>query len=213
MAPARVPRTDTNWDNSFHTHRRHKLFKAPPRDQTAYPSLTDAVEPHIKSFNAIIEKGGLLDHALQDIGTKEILDGEPEAARNTATGSNDPVNPSTAASSTPQPKPALRNKLSIRFKDVFIEKPMLPVGNKHQQGFRGITPAEARERYCSYKGRLRARIEWRINGGDWKSAVRELGQVPIMLCVSDISYHGVLSQKATDRIFRAENHEAGYASR
>ncbi|KAL9084750.1 MAG: hypothetical protein Q9165_007925 [Trypethelium subeluteriae] len=182
MAPARVPRTDTKWDNSFQTHRRHKLFKAPPRDHTAYPSLTAAVEPHIKSFNAILDKGGLLDLGLQDIGTKEFLDGDNTVVDDAEGDLEDP----TGASNAPPARRPPRNKLSLRIKDVMIEKPKLPVTNKHTT-HRDVHPAEARERYCSYKGKLRARVEWRINGGDWTSVVRELGQVPIMLCYKEES--------------------------
>ncbi|KAI9658347.1 MAG: DNA-directed RNA polymerase I subunit RPA2 [Bathelium mastoideum] len=177
MAPARVQHTDVKWDNNFHTHRRHKLFKAPPRDHTAYPSLTAAVEPHIKSFNAITEKGGILDYGLQDIGIKEYLDGEPNvvAEPEDALGGSVGDRPSTSTQRQPS-----RNKLSVRVKDVIIEKPKIPTANKHAID-RDVMPAEARERYCSYKAKLRARVEWRINEGDWKPVVRELGSVPIML--------------------------------
>ena len=187
MAPARTlpadKKTDINWDNNFQTHRRLKLFKAPPRDHTAYPSLTDAVEPHIKSFNAITERGGILDLGLQDIGIKEFLDGDTNvnAAEDAGNASD---NNQSAAPQTSGSRPAARNKLSVRIKDVMIEKPRLPVNNKHALD-REITPAEARERYCSYKAKLRARVEWRINSGDWKNTIRELGQVPIMLCVGE----------------------------
>ena len=187
MAPARVAPTDTKWDNNFHTHRRHKLFRAPPCDHTAYPSLTAAVEPHIKSFNAILEKGGLLDHGLQDIGTKEYLDTGATPDVGVEDGSSEALALQNEASSAA--KSVSKNKLYIRFKEVFVEKPMLPVNNKHVFDFRGITPAEARERYCSYKGKLRARVEWKVNGGDWKSTVRELGQVPIMLRVSHTRHY------------------------
>ena len=35
----------------------------------------------------------------------------------------------------------------------------------------------------SYRGKMRARLEFRVNDGSWHETVRELGQVPIMVRV------------------------------
>ncbi|KAL2355576.1 hypothetical protein BJ546DRAFT_635854 [Cryomyces antarcticus] len=164
MAPTATARTNTKWSTEFDTARRQKLFQNPPKDHTAYPSLAAAIEPHIHSFNAILDKNGLIDHALRDIGTKVFLDG-------------DPAPPSKGQEDDRPP----RNRLSVRMRDVFIDKSTLPASNKHVTTRREILPAECRERHCTYRGKLRVRMEFKVNNGNWKEMVRELGNVPIML--------------------------------
>ncbi|KAL0257808.1 DNA-directed RNA polymerase I subunit RPA2 [Diplodia seriata] len=159
MAPShskRRAKTDTAWSNEFDTVRRHNLFRNPPTDRTAYPALAAAIEPHIHSFNAIFDKNGLLENGLKDIGTKTFLDGD-----------NTTVGP--------------RNRLSVRVRDIYLEKSILPASNKYALTNRNILPSECRERHATYRGKMRVRLEWRVNNGDWKETVRELGQVPIML--------------------------------
>ncbi|KAJ4346567.1 DNA-directed RNA polymerase I subunit RPA2 [Didymosphaeria variabile] len=157
MAPAP---TNTQWSTDFDTARRQKLFQNPPKDRTAYPTLAAAVDPHIHSFNQIFVKGGHLDEAIKEIGTKVFLDGDPYA----------------------QPEEVgRRNRLSVKIMDVFLDKSVLPPTNKVSISNRNILPAECRERHVSYRGKLRARVHYRINNGDWLETVRELGQVPIML--------------------------------
>ena len=172
MAPSREPPTETQWTADFDTVRREKLFRNPPKDHTAYPALVAAVQPHIESFNALLDNTKLLDTALRDIGTKVFLDGAPETPEQKA----ERVEQGTA--------PERRNRLSVRIREVFLEKAVLPASNKFSTRNREIYPAECRERHVTYRGRLRARVEYRINNGDWKETVRELGQVPIMLKVS-----------------------------
>ncbi|OAG03551.1 beta and beta-prime subunits of DNA dependent RNA-polymerase [Paraphaeosphaeria sporulosa] len=157
MAPAP---TSTKWTTEFDTARRQKLFQNPPKDCTAYPTLAAAVDPHIHSFNQIFAKGGHIDEAIKEIGTKVFLDGDPYA----------------------QPEDVgRRNRLSVKIMDVFLDKSVLPPTNKVSISNRNILPAECRERHVSYRGKLRARVHYRINNGDWLETVRELGQVPIML--------------------------------
>ncbi|ORY04269.1 hypothetical protein BCR34DRAFT_604917 [Clohesyomyces aquaticus] len=159
MAPAATA-TRTEWSTEFDTARRQRLFQAPPADRTAYPTLAATVAPHIDSFNSVFAKGGLLELGLKDIGTKVFLDGDPYA----------------------QPgETGERNRLHIRIQEIFLEKSTLPATNKFALKNRTILPAECRERHATYRGRLRARIEWKVNNGDWQEAVRELGHVPIML--------------------------------
>jgi DNA-directed RNA polymerase I subunit RPA2 len=74
MAPAIVP-PSSEWSVDFDTVRRGKLFTDPPSKKTAFPALREAVQPHISSFNAIFEPGGLIELALEDIGTKTVFDG------------------------------------------------------------------------------------------------------------------------------------------
>ncbi|KAI9779645.1 MAG: DNA-directed RNA polymerase I subunit RPA2 [Candelina submexicana] len=157
MAPTTTTSTSTHWTTEYDTVRREKLFRNPPKDHTAYPALVAAIQPHLESFNALFERNGKIDLALKDIGTKTFLDGEP----NQNDGS--------------------RNRLSVRIREVLLEKAVLPQTNKFSTRNREIFPAECRERHATYRGKLRARVEYRVNDGDWKESVRELGQLPIML--------------------------------
>ncbi|KAH0538307.1 DNA-directed RNA polymerase I subunit RPA2 [Glutinoglossum americanum] len=157
MAAIANGETSTQWTTIFDTVRRENLFRNPPRDKTAYPALQGAVQPHIESFNAILDQGGLLDLGLRDIGTRAFFDG---------------------AGNAPNPR---GNKLSYRIKECFVETPRIPPTNKFSTRNREIYPAECRERHATYRGKLRARIEFRVNDREWKEAVRDLGQIPIML--------------------------------
>lgn len=163
MAPAA---TKTEWSTEFNTKRRQQLFRNPPKDKTAYPTLAAAVDPHINSFNSIFAKGGQLEQAIKDIGTKVFLDGNPY------------VQPEEAGQ---------RNRLYVRIQEVFLDKSVLPASNKFALKNRNILPAECRERHATYRGKLRARIEYKVNNGDWQEQVRELGHIPIMLRVSSSS--------------------------
>lgn len=165
MAPSAIR---TEWDHKYDTLRRESLFRSPPTDHTAYPALQQAIDPHIRSFNAIFAhdgKPGLLAHSLADIGTKVFLDGDGTA------------------------DPQARNRLSIRIKDVNLQKAQVPPSNKLAR-IRDIFPAECRERHATYRGRLSATFEYSINGGDAVQFVREMGQVPIMVKVPHTPYAG-----------------------
>jgi DNA-directed RNA polymerase I subunit RPA2 len=177
MAPTatsarKAPKQQQPWTTAFDTKRRHDLFSNPPKDKTAYPTLAAAVDPHINSFNAIFSAGGQLEEGLKDIGTKIFLDGDPYA-RPEETGQ--------------------RNRLSVRIQDVFLDKAVLPPSNKVALKNRNIFPAECRERHATYKGKLRARLEWRVNNGDWREEVCDLGLVPIMLRVRSFQSAGTRS--------------------
>jgi DNA-directed RNA polymerase I subunit RPA2 len=159
MAPKASSSTNTVWSHEFDTLRRENLFRNPPKDHTAYPALQQAVRPHIDSFNALFEKDGLIAQGLRDIGTKTFLDGDERAP------------------------PAGKNRMSMKIKEVFLEKAQLPASNKFSTRNREILPAECRERHVTYRGKMSARLEFRINNGDPKEFVREIGQLPIMLMV------------------------------
>ena len=156
-SPAAAP-----WGTSFDTAKRQHLFRNPPKDSTAYPTLAAAVDPHIHSFNSIFEKHGLIEEGIKDIGTKIFLDGNPYAASEDA---------------------GPRNRLHVRVKGIFYEKPLLPQSNKNALK-RTIYPAECRERHATYRGKLSARLEYKVNNGDWQESVRDLGHLPVMLRVS-----------------------------
>jgi DNA-directed RNA polymerase I subunit RPA2 len=155
MAPSA---TNTEWDHEYNTLRREKLFRDPPKDHSAYPLLQVAVNPHIESFDALFEPDGLIARGLADIDTKVFLDGDDRSS------------------------PAGRNKLSIRYKGVQLLKSQIPPTNKFAKN-REILPAECRERHVTYRGKLSATFEYRINGGDPQEFTRELGQLPIMVKV------------------------------
>jgi DNA-directed RNA polymerase I subunit RPA2 len=154
--------TETTWDHEFNVLRREKLFRNPPTDHSAYPALQLAVDPHIESFNAIFgEDGepGLIDHGLAEIGTKTFLDGDERAP------------------------PAGKNKLTVRYKEVTLQKCYVPPSNKFARN-RNILPSECRERHVTYRGKLTATFEYQINDGEPVEFIRDLGQVPIMIKVS-----------------------------
>ncbi|KAK3372443.1 RNA polymerase-like protein [Podospora didyma] len=156
MAPER---TNTMWDHEFDVVRREKLFRHPPTDRSAYPALQAAVDPHIQSFNALFrsdDSPGLIDHALAEIGTKTFLDGDERAA------------------------PRGKNKLTVRYKSVTLQRAQLPPSNKFAKR-REIFPAECRERHVTYRGKLTAVLEYRVNDGEPHEFVRELGPMPIMV--------------------------------
>ncbi|RDW85230.1 DNA-directed RNA polymerase subunit beta [Coleophoma cylindrospora] len=157
MAPSALSPTSTTWSHEFDTVRREKLFRNPPTDHSPYPLLQAAVAPHIESFNAVFEKDGLLAQGIKDIGTQTFLDGDDRLG------------------------PAGKNKLEIKIKDFYLEKSMLPASNKFSTKNREIFPAECRERHVTYRGKFSVRCEYRVNGGDPKEFVRELGQLPLML--------------------------------
>jgi DNA-directed RNA polymerase I subunit RPA2 len=150
--------TSTKWSVEYQTTRRHRLFRHTPEDRSAYPALKAAVKPHVESFNALWDEG-LVDAGLKDIGIVSINDG-------------------------PQNQPASfqpRNRLDMRVTELILEKPTLPTANKIAVNDRNIYPAECRERHSTYRGRLRARFQFRYNNGEWQESIRELGQMPIML--------------------------------
>ncbi|KAK8139861.1 DNA-directed RNA polymerase I subunit RPA2 [Apiospora sp. TS-2023a] len=148
--------TSTSWDHEYNTLRRQNLFTDPPTDRSAYPLLQIAVDPHIESFDAIFEEGGLIDKGLADIDTRTFLDGDDRS----------PL--------------ASRNRLTIKYKSVHVQKSQVPPSNKFAKN-REIFPAECRERHVSYRGKLAATFEYRINDGEAREFTRELGQMPLMV--------------------------------
>lgn len=166
MAPSA---TNTDWSSEFDTLRREHLFRNPPKDHTAYPALVDALRPHLDSFNALFDNNKLIEAALSDIGTKIFLDGERESPLQRA---------QRIRNGEAQEK---RNRFYVRIREVFLEKAVLPLNNKFSTKNREIYPAECRERHATYKGKLRARVEYKLNNGEWQDTLREWGQLPIML--------------------------------
>ncbi|EFX05208.1 DNA-directed RNA polymerase 1 subunit beta [Grosmannia clavigera kw1407] len=191
VAKRRQPPTNTTWDHEYHTLRREKLFRTPPTDQSAYPLLQLAVNPHIESFNAVFKNGSvegtgaeasLIGHGIADIGTKVFLDGDDRML------------------------PEERNQLHIRYKDVSLQKCYVPATNKFAKN-REILPAECRERHSTYRGKLMATFEYRINNGDPVEVVRDLGQVPIMVKSNRCHLEGLSPAALVER--KEESEELG----
>lgn len=160
MIPAAA--ASSSWDAGFNTVKREKLFRNPPKDKTVYPALAKAFEPHVDAFNAVFEGGGFLEKAIEDIGTKTFLDSDPYSSKGL----------------TP------KNRLHVRIRECFFDKSVLPTSNKFSTKNREIYPAECRERHSTYRGRFRVRLEVKINDGEWKELIRDMGHFPIMLRVS-----------------------------
>ena len=154
-------RTSTEWSVEYETIRRQKLFQNPPKDNSPYPGLAAAVKPHLDSFNALFEGTKILQAGLEDIGTYTVLDSLGPSSSN--------------AGSEPH------NRLSLRVTDLSLERPTLPPSNKFNVRNRDVLPSECRERHVSYRGRLKANLQYRVNGEEWKSLTRDLGLVPILL--------------------------------
>ena len=151
--------TSTEWSVEYDTIRRQKIFGNPPRDHSAYPALTAAVKPHVDSFNALFSGQNVIKEGLRDIGTQTFVD---ESLRDTSEFEE-------------------RNKLCLRITDVVLEKPTLPPGNRISIENRNIYPSECREAHKTYRGKLRAKLQYRVNNSEWKETTRELGNMPIML--------------------------------
>ena len=171
--------TSAQWSVEYDTLRRQKLFSEPPKDLTAYPSLAQTVNPHVESFNALFEDTKILNAGLQDIGTYTVTDGDIQNASGEVES---------------------RNTLSLRLREVTLERPTIPPSNKFTTTNRNIYPAECRERHATYRGKLRARLEYQVNHGVWKESIRELGQMPIMLrsnrChLENLSPHQLIQRK------------------
>jgi DNA-directed RNA polymerase I subunit RPA2 len=169
----------------FDTLRRESLFRNPPKDSTAYPLLAAAVDPHIESFNYIFAKHGQLEEGIKDIGVKSFNDGNPF----------EPLEPGSR-----------RNRLDLRIQGVFVDKPALPPTNKFALKNRNIYPAEARERHATYRGKMHARLEWRVNNGDWEELAVDIGYLPVMLrsqkCnISGFSPHQLVQAKEESEEF------------
>ncbi|KAK0657625.1 hypothetical protein B0T16DRAFT_340435 [Cercophora newfieldiana] len=151
--------TKTTWDHEYNTLRRENLFRHPPTDHSAYPALQVAINPHIEAFNALFPQDGtvgLIERGLEEIGTITYLDGDERAA------------------------PTGKNRLTIRYKSIEVGKSMVPPSNKFAKNPE-VYPAECRERHVSYRGRLTATLEYRINDGDPHVIRRDIGLMPLMV--------------------------------
>ncbi|KAG0374389.1 MAG: hypothetical protein J3R72DRAFT_226730 [Linnemannia gamsii] len=142
----------------FNTLERERIFKNPSDKSFQTPALQELVAPHIEAFNSLMEfgkgtKSGLLDLAIQDIGPKAVFDMHGGG---------------------------LGNKLTFWVDEITLNKPMLSEKERHSTT-RQIYPTEARERLNTYKGKLQAKLAWRVNDGPVVVETRDMGLVPVMI--------------------------------
>ncbi|OCF60309.1 DNA-directed RNA polymerase I subunit RPA2 [Kwoniella mangroviensis CBS 10435] len=150
--------------STFKTLTRERQFRHPPTTSSDVPALDELVQPHIQSFNALIEdegNKGLLQLGVEDIGEKVVFDGKE--------WDNDPT--------------GFGSKISYRIDRVALSKPLVPEKDKLAIE-RRIFPAEARERLTTYRSRLTVNIRWTVTGPDGVSReheeIKECGLLPIM---------------------------------
>lgn len=179
----KAPKTDTKWNVEYQTTRRHQLFKNTPKDHTAFPLLHAAIKPHVDSFNALFDQN-IIAEGLKDIGIHTVNDGDIRDR-----------NPKTH-----------RNKLDLRVTEVLLEKPTLPPTNRSSTT-REILPSECRERGATYRGKMKARLQYRVNGNEWKESIREIGSLPILLRSNRCHLEGLPPSEMVKR--KEESEELG----
>ncbi|KAH7887491.1 hypothetical protein F5I97DRAFT_2009198 [Phlebopus sp. FC_14] len=158
---------------TFNTLSREESFRNPPSNSSTYPILDEFVTPHIESFNALFDdsrlpKGdgdgrGLLSLGLKDIGERVVFDGNGQ--------------PGTESGQT-----GWGNRMSIWIEEVSIAPPRVSDRDTWSTE-RRVYPSEARERLTSYRGRMQAKVCWKINGEGHPDqyVMRDCGLVPIMV--------------------------------
>ncbi|KAA8895300.1 DNA-directed RNA polymerase I [Sphaerosporella brunnea] len=175
-----MPAATVKPNTSFETLKREHLFRNPPKDKSAFPALIEAIKPHVDSFNAVTEEGGLLDLARKEIGVKAVFDGKDGGNRG--------------------------NKISFRIDKIYVGKPAISLRDKTSLK-REIYPAEARERHVTYRGRLTARVGFKINNGQWQHIDRECGNLPIMVRSNRCHLEGLSPYDLIER--KEESEELG----
>ncbi|CAG8555456.1 41467_t:CDS:10 [Gigaspora margarita] len=145
--------------STFNTCEREKLFLNPSSKKFGIPELQKLVKPHIDSFNSLIEPPtkGILNYAIIDIDPVEVFDIK-----------------------VPYNSPTLGNKLKVWIEEVLISKPFL---SEHVRAttMRKIYPAECRERFTTYAGKMNIKLCWKINDGNTNFETKYVGMAPIMV--------------------------------
>ncbi|KAF9238805.1 hypothetical protein BU15DRAFT_88248 [Melanogaster broomeanus] len=181
---------------TFNTLEREESFKNPTQNASTYPILNEFVTPHIESFNALFDdsglpKGdgdgkGLLFLGLKDIGERVVFDG-------------------TGQLGTESGQTGWGNRLSIWIEEVSIAPPRVPDRDTWSTE-RRVYPSEARERLTSYRGRMQAKVCWKINGDAHpdQCVMRDCGLVPIMVRSIRCNLRGLPSSELVRRHEEAE---------
>ncbi|KAI6100213.1 hypothetical protein F5141DRAFT_1009448 [Pisolithus sp. B1] len=158
---------------TFNTLEREEKFRHPPQNASTYPIFNEFVTPHIESFNALFDDSGLsrgdgdgrglLSLGLKEIGERVVFDGNGQVG-------------------TESGQTGWGNRMSLWIEEVSIAPPRLPDRDTWSTE-RKVFPSEARERLTSYRGRMQAKLCWRVNGEDGveQSVTRDCGLVPIMV--------------------------------
>ncbi|KAF7727777.1 DNA-directed RNA polymerase I subunit rpa2 [Apophysomyces ossiformis] len=178
--------------STFNTLERERMFREPSNEKFGVPVLQEIIAPHIDAFNSITEFGsseeGLLDYALQDIGSFSVFDNSQAGSSISATGAT------------------LGNKLTYWVENAKIHQPM--VSEKDNVTLNRKTyPSECRERLTTYRGKLSVKLCWRVNDGPVTSETRELGQVPIMVRSNRCNLKGMFPKQLIAR--HEESEEMG----
>ncbi|KAJ3529741.1 hypothetical protein NM688_g7810 [Phlebia brevispora] len=159
------------YKSTFHTIEREKRFKHPPKDAHVVPILNEFVTPHLESFNALFDDSGLpqgdgdgrglLSLGIKNIGERVVFDGKGEVG-------------------TESGQRGWGNRLTMWYEQVSIARPMVSERDQNAKQ-RKVFPTEARERLTSYRGKMTAKICWRVNDGPVETEVKDCGLVPIMV--------------------------------
>ena len=72
------------------------------------------------------------------------------------------------------------DKVALWVDDVSIHQPAVPSGTVGVKNHK-IYPTECRQRGCTYKGKITAKLGWSINGRTQEALERDLGEIPIMI--------------------------------
>ncbi|KAI8846540.1 DNA-directed RNA polymerase I subunit RPA2 [Chytridium lagenaria] len=148
--------------NAFNTLEWNQLARHPSKTRPHHPILAKVSAPHVDSFNSIFFHGsvggatGLLDLAVKDIQSKVIFDGDQSMLSQSMDG---------------------RNKIEMWIESVSVAKPVLESGRAASP----VLPSECRERRLTYRGKIQAKLCWKVNGGTEQTEVRTLGFMPIMV--------------------------------
>lgn len=78
-----------------------------------------------------------------------------------------------------------KDKVALWIEDVSIHQPSVPSGTIGVKNHK-IYPTECRQRGCTYKGKLTARLGWSINNKNQETLERDLGEIPIMIKVCNL---------------------------
>ncbi len=163
--------------STFRTLERQEEAISPSNGGPHNPRLAALSAPHVESFNTIFELGGgpgILERAIQDIGKVTVFDSNESSPNKLESGfSNTSLDVGTLISHI---------KLStVWLSGVSIGKPTIESnrGGMHVH----LLPSECRERGISYRSKMQAKLNWRVNGGPVQMEVRSFGQLPVMVRV------------------------------
>ncbi|KIM75007.1 hypothetical protein PILCRDRAFT_79465 [Piloderma croceum F 1598] len=175
--------------STFNTLAREESFRNPTSKGSTVPILNEFVAPHIESFNALFDDSGLssgdgdgrglLSLGIRDIGERVAFDG------NGSVGSESGVT-------------GWGNRMSIWIDQVTLARPMVPDKASLVED-RRTYPAEARERLTSYRGRMTAKIRWKVNETEGESVIKDCGLVPIMVRSVRCNLRGLSSAQLVDK--------------